>query len=166
MLREVEKSVLEITQPHYRVKAMASDKSDTFIVLQKAMQLGDPDAFEEALRACFPMQHCAGLCELLADVLLEDWHFRHEDVALAIQDLKCTCAIEALERRASSNPNYLEWDENHALARKCTWALADIGTVEAKQALERLSESETLVVRGFAQKRLDNWDLETARKGN
>ena len=105
------------------------------------------------------MQHCEGLCELLADVLIEDWHFRHEDVALAIQDLKCACAVEALERRASSNPNYLEWDENYALARKCTWALADIGTDDARQALKRLSKSEIFIVRGFAQKRLDNWDL-------
>jgi hypothetical protein len=145
------------------VKAMMRDK---FVVLQKAVQEKDPDGFEEALSACFPMQHFEGLCELLADVLLEDWHFRHEDVTLAIQHLKCACAVEALERRASSNPNYLEWDESHALARKCTWALADIGTNDAKRALENLSKSEILVVRGFAQKRLDNWHLETSRKSN
>ncbi|MEL7115833.1 MAG: hypothetical protein AAGP08_09620, partial [Pseudomonadota bacterium] len=91
------------------------------------MKQKDPDEFEEALRACFPMRHCEGLCELFADVLVEDWHFRHEDVASAIQDLKCASAIEALEQRASGNPDYLAWDENHTLARKCTWALADIG---------------------------------------
>jgi hypothetical protein len=145
---------------------MASDKIDTFGFLQKAVEQKDPDKFEEALSACFPMRHCEGLCELLADVLVADWHFRHEDVAHAIQDLKCASAVKALERRASSNPNYLEWDENHALARKCTWALADIGTDDAEQALQRLSKSDILVVRGFAQKRIDNWHLETSRKGS
>ena len=145
---------------------MASESSETFDALQKATQQKDPDKFEEALNAYFPMRHSEGLCELLAEVLVENWHFRHEDVALAIQDLKCACAVEALERRASGNPDYLIWDENHALARKCTWALADIGTDDAKQALERLSKSVTSVVRDFAQKRLDNWQLEKPRKGN
>lgn len=145
---------------------MASDESENFRILQKAVLHKDPNKFEEALSACFPMRHSEGMCGLLAEVLVEDWHFRHEDVALAIQDLKCQCAVDALERRASSNPGYLEWDENHALARKCTWALADIGTDDAKRALERLSKSETLVVRGFAQKRIDKWHLETSRKGN
>ena len=145
---------------------MASHTNDTYGVLQKAVQQRDPDKFEEALSACFPMRNREGLCELLAEMLVADWHFRHEDVALAVQDLKCACAVEALERRASSNPSYLEWDENHALARKCTWALADIGTDDAKEALKRLSKSETLVVRDFAQKRIDNWHLEIMRKGN
>lgn len=144
---------------------MARDRGDCFSILQKAVRQKDPDKFEEALNACFPMHYSEGLCKLLADVLEADWHFRHEDVARAIRNLKCACAVEALERRASRNPEYLVWDKNHALARKCTWALADIGTYEAKQALERLSLSEITVVRGFAQKRIDKWQDELARKG-
>jgi hypothetical protein len=165
MLRNAGKSAFETIDRRYGVNVMASDKKDTFSILQKTVEQKDPDGFEEALSACFPMQHCEGLCELLSEVLVADWHLRHEDVALAIQDLKCACAVEALERRAASNPDYLEWDENHALARKCTWALADIGSDAAKQALERLSKSDILVVRGFAQKRIDNWHVETSRKG-
>lgn len=145
---------------------MVSETSEKFGALQRSAQQKDPDRFEEALSACFPMRHGEELCELLSHVLVEDWHFRHEDVALAIQKLKCTCAVEALERRASCNPDYLFWDESNALARKCAWALADIGTDDARQALERLSKSEILIVRGFAKKRLDNWKLEKPRKGN
>ncbi|MBO6897083.1 MAG: hypothetical protein JJ868_06885 [Shimia sp.] len=144
---------------------MPKDKDGTLSVLQKAVRQKDPDKFEDALNACFPMQFREGLCDLLADVLNADWHFRHEDVAHAIQTLTCACAVEALERRALNSPEYLAWDEDHALARKCTWALADIGTDEAKQALERLSLSEITVVRGFAQKRIDKWQDELARKG-
>ena len=165
MLRDEGMSAIEMFNWRYGVNGMASDKKGTFSILQKTVEQKDPDGFEEALRACFPMQHWDGVCELLAEALVADWHFRHEDIALAIQDLKCACAVEALEHRAASNPDYLEWDENHALARKCTWALADIGSDAAKQALERLSKSDILVVRGFAQKRIDNWHLEISRKG-
>ncbi|MEO9821204.1 MAG: hypothetical protein ABJ370_04750 [Paracoccaceae bacterium] len=145
---------------------MASDWAKTFGRLVKAVEQSDPDEFEEALSACSATGKPDGLCELLSEVLLENWHFRHEDVAFQIQQLKCECAVQALVQRASSNPEYLGWDDNHALARKCTWALADIGTTEARHALERLAKSKTGIIRGFAQKRLDNWHLETSRKGH
>ena len=145
---------------------MANDWAEKLDRLVKAVEQRDPDEFEDALTACSAMDATDGLCELLSQVLLEDWHFRHEDVSFATQQLKCECAVQALEQRASSNPKYLGWDDNHALARKCTWALADIGTPEARRALERLATSETRVIRSFAQKRLDNWRLEKSRKGH
>lgn len=139
--------------------------AETFNALKKAVETKDPDGFEEALNACSTEAPCNGLCELLTEVLLEDWHFRHEDVAWTIQQLKCKGAVRALEQRALDTPEYLEWDDNYAFARKCTWALADIGTADARQALERLSNAEIPAVRKFAQKRLDQWHLELDRKG-
>jgi HEAT repeat protein len=133
-------------------------------LLREAVLREDPDAFEQALGECFRSGHLQGLCELLAGVLAGDWHFRHEDVVRAIQDLRCAEAVPALERRAVDCPQYLAWDENWALARKCSWALADIGTEEAKDALLRLSTSGIEKIEGFAQKRLDHWNSEMSRK--
>lgn len=132
--------------------------------LQEAIRAKNPDKFEDALDMCFSIENDDGLCELLIEALQGDWHFRHEDVALEIQSLRCKGAVPALEERAKNNPEYLSWDENYALARKCTWALADIGTADAKHALERLSNSDVSVIRDFAQKRLDQWSLEIDRK--
>jgi hypothetical protein len=128
---------------------------------QTALQK-DSDAFEEALDECFRSDQLQGICDVLVEVLPEEWHFRHEDVVKAIQELRCDNAVLALERRALNCPQYLVWDENFALARKCIWALADIGTEEAKKALMRLSRCGIAVVEGFAQKRLDQWSSELA----
>jgi hypothetical protein len=94
------------------------------------------------------------------------WHYRHEDVVLEIQRLRWPDAVTVLERIAScSPPPYLAWNELLPLARKCTWALADIGTTEARQALKRLATSKNELVAGYAKKRLANWQKELHRKG-
>lgn len=94
------------------------------------------------------------------------WHQRHEDVVFALQGLRSPEAVNALERTAFSKHEYLAYDNSHALARKCTWALADIGTPEAHQALTRIASCSDETIAGYARKRLDNWQLELPRKGN
>ncbi|TCK98930.1 hypothetical protein BXY66_3993 [Shimia isoporae] len=122
--------------------------------VREAVIAENAGAFEDALAACAQANQLDGLCDVLTEALSGDWHFRHEDLARAIQQLRCPSAVAALEARALSCPDYLEWDDNFALARKCTWALADIGTPEARGALERLSRCDIPKVRGFAAKRL------------
>ena len=128
--------------------------------LEAAIQAQDPDEFENALN---DLGDGAG-CGVLIQALSMDWHFRHEDVALAIQWARCADAVPALEARALDCPAYLAWDDNHALARKCTWALADIGTPEARAALERLADCDIAVVGELARRRLDRWQDELHRK--
>ena len=94
------------------------------------------------------------------------WHQRHEDVVHALQLLRSPVAVGALERAAFSTHEYLAYDHNYALARKCTWALADIGTPEAQQALARIANCDDLTIAGYAKKRLDNWKEELPRKGS
>jgi hypothetical protein len=60
---------------------------------------------------------------------------------------------------------YLEYNNSYALARKCTWALADIGTDESKKALEDIANGMDGEVAKYAQSRIDNWDSELKRKG-
>jgi hypothetical protein len=93
------------------------------------------------------------------------WHFLHEDVVRGIQTLRSPAAVEALERTAFAVHKYLDYDDVFALARKCTWALADIGTPEARMALKRLTSCNNPMIAGFAQKRLMNWQKEMPRKG-
>ncbi len=59
---------------------------------------------------------------------------------------------------------YLAYDQFFGLARKCTWALADIGTPEARARLVQLAGSENPLLASYAKKRLDRWDDERNRK--
>lgn len=90
------------------------------------------------------------LCALLG----EDWHFKHEDIAGALQDLREPSAVGSLYEAALRKFGYLAYDDSTALARKCTWALHDIGTPEAIAKLRLLSECQSEVIRGYAAERL------------
>lgn len=58
----------------------------------------------------------------------------------------------------------LDYENSYALARKCTWALADIGTADAKLALQNLSNVADQEISLYARKRLQQWSLEINRK--
>lgn len=133
--------------------------------IQVATELRDPDRIEFAVASAYRLGLSPDIVPAFVWLMGELWHTRHEDIARALQELKDSRAVSALESAALVDYPYLAFDENFALARKCTWALADIGTIEAKQALARLASNARLEVSSFAQKRLDNWGMELSRKG-
>ncbi len=92
-------------------------------------------------------------------------HHSHEDIVGGLQRLRDPRAVDAVYQASFVNHEYLAYDEFFGLARKCTWALADIGTAEALVRLRLLAASENSVIAGYAQKRIDNWDAEHHRKG-
>ena len=105
------------------------------------------------------------LAPVLAALLLEPWHHQHEDIARTLQKLRIASTAGALAEAARVKHEYLAHDDSHALARKCTWALADIGSTEARAHLEGLAKDADSEIAGYAQERLDNWQSELGRKG-
>jgi len=124
--------------------------------LQKALNDENADLVEFALYEN-PVDD-----ELYVDLLIEllplEWHFKHEDITRYLQQLKPSKAVEVLFKVATKKFKYLEFDNSLALARKCTWALADIGTDAARASLEDLAKCGENDIEQFAQKRLVNWD--------
>jgi hypothetical protein len=96
------------------------------------------------------------------DLFEQNWHKLHENLASWFQQKKNPLAIELLYKTAFRED--LDVFEYKPLARKCVWALADIGTIEAKKYLLKMSKSGDKIIEGFAQKRLDNWANELPRK--
>ncbi len=119
------------------------------------------DALNRAFHAGLHLVHAQSLI-VLAEA---PWHSRHEDIVQSLQQLRSPDALAALERTAHARYSYLEYDDLFGLARKCTWALADIGTPEAHQALTRLAACNNSLIAGYARKRLTNWQDELTRKG-
>jgi len=130
-----------------------------------AISAQDADAFEDAVTSAFQAEVLSAVSDIFADVILLPWHHSHEDLASALQETKYPRAVDALFKTALSRYDYLDYDEFFGLARKCTWALADIGTPEAKERLRDLARSENSIIAGYAQKRLDRWQEEAGRKG-
>jgi hypothetical protein len=105
---------------------MGSRSEHMRVRLEQAIEARDADAFEVALTAAYVEGLSGDLAGLLARALLMPWHMRHEDLARALQELKDPVAVDPLFEAAFSKHEYLEYDENFGLARKCTWALADM----------------------------------------
>jgi hypothetical protein len=102
--------------------------------------------------------------KLLINLLGEDWHTSHENIARYIQLLKPESAVPVLLSVATKKLSYLEYDNSLGLSRKCTWALADIGTNQSKSALQKLADCGDSDIEDYAKKRLSKWNDELARK--
>lgn len=102
---------------------------------------------------------------LLCQIFESDWHKQHEDLASAFQSISNPITAKSLFNVAFSDFKYCNWNEYFPLQRKCTWALADIGTPEAKDFLEQIQLKANETIAGFAAKRLENWESELSRKG-
>jgi len=134
-------------------------------ILEKVAENRDAVKVEEAVVAIDKVGAVKEFTPALVRLLEATWHYKHEDIVLILQELKDARAVDALYRTALIDYEYLNHDEFFGLARKCTWALADIGTEEAKTKLELLAGSDNENIRGYAKKRLDNWIKELHRKG-
>jgi hypothetical protein len=101
---------------------------------------------------------------LLCQIFESDWHKDHENMARAFQDISNPITTETLFKVAFSDFEYIRWNEYFPLQRKCTWALADIGTGEAKKYLEQIEHQANETIAKYATKRLVLWDFEFRRK--
>lgn len=137
---------------------------DSLRKLYNAIEAQDAEQVDTALDECFKFGFSQELVPALVELLGKPWHYRHEDIVSALQGLKDPRAIDALYDEAHSEYEYLSYDDCYSLARKCTWALADIGTPEAKAKLQQLVQENNQIVAEYAQKRLNNWAKEKFRK--
>jgi hypothetical protein len=100
------------------------------------------------------LSHAYGLTAahigLLLQLVSADWHHSHENVVLALERLRAPEAVEALVHAARWVPDYLNWDESRALARKAIWVLGKTAGSDAEEALKGLVDSDDDVVRETA----------------
>jgi hypothetical protein len=139
---------------------------DAITQLEDALRFQDAAQVERALIQAFTAGLHVQMAPLLVVLAEAPWHMRHEDAVSAIQQLRTSEAVDALERVAQTHHAYLDYDDGDGLARKCTWALADIGTPAAYHALVRLARSTNSNLARYATNRITRWDDEGHRKPN
>ena len=92
-----------------------------------------------------------------------NWHGAHDNIASGFQVRSHPNTAKFLYEQIISN-SIPEFDYK-PVTRKCIWALADIGTDEAKDFIVKLTELKDQTINAYAIKRLENWDNELGRKG-
>lgn len=95
------------------------------------------------------------LTGLLCHLVARDDHYAHEDLANTLQNLRDPATVEVLYDRATRPLEYLAYNDSSALARKCIWALHDIGTSESIGRLSDLANDPREQVAGWAAGRIE-----------
>jgi FMN phosphatase YigB (HAD superfamily) len=99
-----------------------------------------------------------GLSRECVDTLIRlsdaDWHHSHEDVVMALDELRDKRAIDAFYRAALKLHPYLEYDDDRALAGKAIWALGNLADPIADEKLRQLAQSDHAIVRKYATNQL------------
>lgn len=76
---------------------------------------------------------------ILCSLLNSEAHEGHEELADTLQNLRDPKSVDCLFYCAQRRLPYLDYDDSSAFARRCVWALHDIGTKEAVAKLEALA---------------------------
>lgn len=92
-----------------------------------------------------------------------EWHDLHDSLASNFQIRRHPGTSKFLYESVigSKIPEF----DYKPVSRKCIWALADIGTNESKEYLNRISSLDDDLLVEYANKRIKNWSDEKSRKG-
>lgn len=93
----------------------------------------------------------------------QSWHTLHDELASNFQ-IKRNPLVAQLLCKSVLEETIPEFDYK-PVSRKCTWALADIGTQEALDCLKAIAQSKDETLARYAQKRILQWEDELERKG-
>jgi hypothetical protein len=129
---------------------------ETISLLQQVFEERSADGVEMAL--CL-VSHFASFTEcvpLLCDLLLSDFHFRHEDIIRHLQDAADPYAIPFLQKAIALKPDlhYMDYDDYGSYYKKCLWALRAIDTPESIAAIREFAAAGNPLIRREAEYRL------------
>lgn len=123
-------------------------------LLADALKREDGTDVELALIVCARFGYDATLMPLLLELEPADWHHKHEDVVSMLGKLKSPETIDTLFHATQWIPEYLDYDDSRALARKAIWALGGVSGAEATRALTLLLEDKDEELREAAAEQL------------
>ncbi|WP_327114022.1 HEAT repeat domain-containing protein [Nocardia sp. NBC_01730] len=124
-------------------------------LLKEAAEDRDADGVELALIVSSEFGITTDYLDILVRLSSAEWHYMHEAVVSRLGQLRTSAAVDALYRATTWIPDYLDYDENRALATKAIWALGDTPGPEAEAALVRLRDSDSQIVRQGAEAQIE-----------
>jgi hypothetical protein len=143
---------------------MGQRETDLIKIKRFLAEKDSDGVYEKAFSFIHTYEEDEEILLLLCQLFESEWHKAHEDMARAFQYISNPITAETLFKVAFSDFEYIRWNEYFPLQRKCTWALADIGTNEAKKYLEQIEQQANETIAPYATKRLVKWDFEFRRK--
>jgi hypothetical protein len=115
------------------------------------------------LDATIDLMYLSGIDEEFVDVLnellLNPHHHRHQFVVRCIQNIKHTSSVPFLKKALAMGFDSLAYtgSESATIAKWFSWALAAIGTQEAKDVLTEFAKSTDEGIQKEMRYRLEKW---------
>lgn len=102
-----------------------------------------------------------------AELLLENWHYCHEDIAAVFQfSFPLPEVIPFLKKAIEMKHQVLiDYENYEPFVRQCMWALSEIGTNEAISTILNFSKSENKIYQKWANEQI-NRNFEKTRQNN
>lgn len=99
--------------------------------------------------------------DILITLLQETWHYGHESIVWALQEIKSPRTVDILYETAIVKVPYLDYDDtgHNSLRLHCIWALGEINTPEAKEKLKLLAQSDIPILKEKATYVLRNGNI-------
>lgn len=132
--------------------------------MDEVLKSRDAMRLEHLIYALFLWHKCIGekninglekFLDILNELLISDWHYKHEDIVLILQKISSMKSIEYLYDAIELHPQYLAWDDNYAFEVKCVRAIYYIGRKESFSYLEKLCNHSNKVIREMAQRQIN-----------
>lgn len=123
-------------------------------ILQNEYTGKDAEGVELALSLGFYVNSFSlSYIPILSDLIVADWHQRHEDIASIFQRLKAPESIDPVVKSMHLKFNYW-YDDGDAFIRKCSYVLGEIGTDYAIEKLKELSNSDNDIISKYCNHQL------------
>ncbi|TFF36841.1 hypothetical protein [Mucilaginibacter psychrotolerans] len=124
-------------------------------LIEKAIAYKDADLVEESILLLDLLSfYNDSFLLLLCRLLKENWHMKHEDIAMLLKEIKSPQTIDYLYDATEMQFDYLDYDDTYQFAKKCIKALSAIGNEKAIDKLRLLAASRNLEIAKYAQKEL------------
>ena len=129
-------------------------------LLPVALKNRDAEFTATALSYYFRTGFDTSMCPELIELLLSDFHTRHEDLARVLQfDVRCPAAAPALAEAIRRQFAYLdEMGDYYPFVRKCLYALSTLRTQEAVAYVREFAADPDPEISRLAQHQLDEND--------
>lgn len=161
VLRELIGNLLlrKISEEEFKKKCPINVSENSMVIkelLEKATQEKNADDYEilQMMVWIFKLYLQKEYIELICKSSRETWHFRHEDIALLLEEVRSPYTVDCIYDLAIMDLKYMEFDEFFNIARKCSYALGKINTPKAKEKLELLAKNTNELIREYALKQL------------
>ncbi len=94
-------------------------------------------------------------CDVLDELLLADWHCKHEDIVRLLIECGDSKSIDYIYKAIYLKFDYLLWDDNYSFEKFCIHALVKIDNEKSLEYLQKLCLHDNKIISECAKKQMD-----------